>query len=163
MPWCFRLKPYLGSCRELAFGQTVYTIVFDDIDHWCIAAHGMFELSHADAGRVAVTGKPDTTQAGIAKQRAGCHGRHTSMQAIETEGTIQEICGTLARAANAAEFDHIFRNDVGFIAGSDDLVGNRVVSAALAQRAGVATIIRFFKAGQVEFYVCAGHREWFSH
>ena len=59
------------------------------------------------------------------------------MQAVETKGAIQEVCGGFARAADTAELDHLFGNDIVLVAGCDDLAGNGVVSAALAECAGI--------------------------
>ena len=76
------------------------------------------------------------------------------MQTIEAKRAVQEVCRAFARASDTAKLDHIFRNDIGFVAGRNDLVGNGVVSAPLAKSGGVATIVRFFKAGQIKFYIC---------
>ena len=78
-------QPDFCGGRKLAFGQTVNAVVFDDINHRRIAAHSMFELSHANASRVAITGETDTAQASIAKQCAGRNGGHTTVQTIEAE------------------------------------------------------------------------------
>ena len=98
---------------------------------------------------VAIAGYADALEGVIAKERAGRDGRHASVQAVETEGTVQEVGGAFARTADAAELDDIFRHDVHFIHRGDDLVRDRVVSAALAESARVAAVIIFCKAGKI--------------
>ncbi len=40
---------FCGS-RELAFGQTIHTVIFNDVHHVHIAAHDVLELTHTNAG-----------------------------------------------------------------------------------------------------------------
>ncbi len=126
----------LGRGGELPFGQAVDAVVLDDVQHVDVAADDVLELPHADAGRVAVTGEADALQPVVAEQRAGGDRGHAPMQAVETERAVQEVGRRLARAADAAELDDILRHDVHLVQGADDLVGDRVVAAALAQRGG---------------------------
>ncbi len=46
----------VGGRGELALGQAVHAVVFDDVDDRQIAAHQVDELAHADGGGVAVAG-----------------------------------------------------------------------------------------------------------
>ena len=85
------------------------------------------------------------------------------MQTVEAKGTVQEIGGTFAGTTDAAEFNHVLRHDTHFVHRTDDLVGDRIVSAALAQRARVAAVIIFYKAGQVHICGCASHRKRLCH
>jgi hypothetical protein len=89
----------------------------------------------------------------VAEQRAGRNGRHASVQAVEAEGAVQEVGRAFARTADAAELDHILRHDAHFVHRADDLVRDRVVSAALAQCARVAAVIVL---GQTGGFVLAG-------
>ena len=99
----------------------------------------------------------------IAKQRAGGDGRHTSVQTVEAERTVHKIGWAFARTADAAEFDHILRHNAQFIHRADDLVRDRVMSAALAQCARVSAVIIFCKAGKIYIRGCASHGKWLSH
>jgi len=49
-----QLRTDVCSGRELAFCQSIYAVVFDDVDHGQIAAKQMHKLAHADGRRVAV-------------------------------------------------------------------------------------------------------------
>ena len=80
----------------------------------------------------------------VAEQRAGRQRGHAAVQAVEAKGAVQEIGRALAGAADAAEFDHVFGHDIQLVAGRDDLAGDRIVSAALAQGA----------------WACRGNRFW---
>src|SRR5215212_4939454 len=101
----------------------------------------------------------------VAEQSAGGNGGHASVQTVESKRAVQEVGRAFARAADAAELDDLFRHDVQFIHCADDLVRDRVVSAALAERGRVSAVIIFRKAGKV--HVCIGgrasHREWLCH
>jgi hypothetical protein len=68
----------------------------------------VFELSHADAGAVAVAGDAQALQAVVAEQGPGRQRGHASVQAVEAEGTVQEVGRAFARAADAAENLMIF-------------------------------------------------------
>jgi len=63
------------------------------------------------------------------------------MQPIETKRTAQEIRRAFTGASNSRKFHHLFRNNVQFVAGSDNLTGNAIMTASLAKRAGCPAII----------------------
>ena len=71
------------------------------------------------------------------------------MQAVEAEGTVHEIGGTLARATDAAKLDDVLRQHAQFVHGGNDLVRDRVVAAALTQRGGVAALIVLGQADEI--------------
>ena len=156
-------KSLLSSGGELALGQSIHAVVLHDVDHVHIAAHDMLELAHADAGCVAIAGDADAFQGVIAEERAGRNGWHASVQAVEAEGAVQEVGGAFARTADAAELDDVLRHDVHLIHCADDLVRDRVVSAALAECAGVSAVIIFCKTGKIHICGRASHGEWLSH
>ena len=86
-----QVQAHFGGGRKLALGQTVHTVVLNDVNHWNVAAHGMLEATHADGGSIAIAGDADRFDGSIAKNGTGCKRGHAPMQAVETKGTVQEI------------------------------------------------------------------------
>ena len=81
----------VGRRRKLALGQAVAAVVFDDVDNRHVAAAHVFELTHADIGRVAVAADADTQQLGVGHHRSRCHRRHAAVQRIEAVAGLKEI------------------------------------------------------------------------
>ncbi len=84
-------QAHLGGGRELALGQPIDTVVFDNVDHVHVAAHQVLELAHANAGAVAIARDADALQGQVAEQGAGSQRGHAPMQAVEAKGAVQEI------------------------------------------------------------------------
>src|ERR1035441_470953 len=78
---------------ELALGEPVDAIVFDDVDHGEIAAHEVNELTHADGGRVAVAGDAKHSHRVIGQDCTGGNGRHAPVYAVEAERPAHEVGG----------------------------------------------------------------------
>src|SRR5215813_13297252 len=73
------LLALVGSGRELALGQAIDAVVFNDIDHRHVATHQMLELAHANATGIAVTADTDCDKAVIGQRGAGGQRRHAPM------------------------------------------------------------------------------------
>ena len=69
----------VGGGRELALGQAVNAIVFNDIDHIDAAAHAVRELPQSDRGGIAVAGDAEIDQIAVGEIGAGEHRRHAAM------------------------------------------------------------------------------------
>jgi hypothetical protein len=158
-----QLQAFLSGGRELTLGKPVHAVIFDDIDHIDVTAHGMLELTHTDAGAVAVAGDANALHVCIAEQRARRNGRHASVQGVETEAAVHEIGRRFGRTADAGELDDIFRHDVHFVHCRNDLIRDRVMSAALAQGAGRTAVIIFAQADGVDVCSRASHGKCFAH
>lgn len=116
------MQPFFGCRRELTFGQTVNAVVLHDVNHIHIAAHGMFELTHTNAGAVAIARNTDALHVRITEQRAGGNGRHTSMQRVETKAAVHEVGWRLGRTTDAGKLDDIFRQYAHLVHRSNDLI-----------------------------------------
>ena len=86
-----RLRTLVGSRRELAFGQAVYTVVLDDVDHVDGAANAVRELPETDRGRVAVTRNAEINELAIGEVGAGQDRRHAPVHAVEAVRLAEEI------------------------------------------------------------------------
>ena len=75
------------------------------------------------------------------------------MQAVKPEGTVEEVGRGFAGASNAAEFHHVLWDDAHFIERRNDLAGNGVMAAPLAQGAGHAAVIVFGQAHQIDLNI----------
>src|SRR5690606_31641360 len=117
----FELQPFFGGSGELAFGQSIHTVVFDYIHHRHVAPDQVLELPHANAGAVAIAADADAFHGDITKHGAQRERGHAPVHAIEAKRAIEEIGGTLARAADTAELDHVLRHQVEFKTGRHDL------------------------------------------
>ncbi len=58
----FSFEPKISSGRELALGQAVDAVVFDDVNDRQIAPHQVNELPDADGSRVAVAADAQRNQ-----------------------------------------------------------------------------------------------------
>src|ERR1700678_4060157 len=75
----FQLGTEIGGGGELAFGEAVDAVIFDDVDHGKIAAHEVHELADADGSGVTIAADADGDQVAISKHRSCGHGGHASM------------------------------------------------------------------------------------
>ncbi len=139
----------VGGGGELALGQAVHAVVLDDIDHVDAAAHGVGELAEADRGGVAVARDAEIDQVAVGEVRAGEHRRHAPVHGIEAVRGVEEIVRRLRRAADAGDLRHPVRLDRELEAGLDDGGGDRVVSAAGAQRRDLALVVAMRVAERV--------------
>ena len=126
----------VGGGRELPLGQAVAAVVLDDVDQRHVAPAGVLELAEADVGRVAVAADADVEQAVVGHRGPGRHRRHPAVQRVEAVAGLEEVGRRLARAADAAELDGRVRVDPDRLAGVDQVAGDAVVAAPLAERRG---------------------------
>ena len=89
------------SGRVLTFGQSVASIVLNDISHVEVTAHDVRKLTHADRCGIAVSRHADIYQVAIGEISAGCDRGHATMHAIKAVGTTQKISWRFGGAANA--------------------------------------------------------------
>ena len=146
-----QLRSEIGGGGELAFGQAVHAVVFDDVDHRQIAAHEVDELADADGGGVAVAADAERDQIAIGQHGAGGHRRHAAMHRVEAVRAAHEISRALGRAADAAHLDDALGLDAHFVHGVDDALGDGIVSAAGAQRGFAALVVDDRQANAVVF------------
>ena len=147
----FSLEPMIGGGGELALGQAVDAVVFDDVDHRQIAAQQVNELAHADGGRVAVAGDAQHRHGVVGQNGAGGDRRHAPVHAVEAVRAAHEVGRALRRAADAAHLHHALRLDAHLEHGVDDALGDGVVAAAGAERRLAAAILKDRKADVVDF------------
>src|SRR6185369_15651069 len=102
----FQSRSHVGGGRELALGQAVNAVVFDDVNDGQIAPHQVNELAYADGGRVSVAADAKGDQVAISQHRAGSYRGHAAVDGIETVRTSHEVGRALGRTANAAGLDH---------------------------------------------------------
>src|ERR1035437_1586125 len=148
--------------RELALGEAVNTIVFNDVDERHVAAHEVHELAQPDGGGIAVTGNPDPHERAVGEQRSGGDGRHAAVDAIEAVGEPEEVGRRLGRAADAAELGDGPGFDAEFVESFDNAFGNRVVAAPRAQRGLAALIIDNLQPDAVDLFG-GGRRDGGAH
>ena len=123
----------VGRRRELALGQAVAAVVLDDVDDLHVAPADVLELPHADIGRVAVAADADAYELGVGHHGPGCDRRHAAVERIEAVAVLQEIGRRLAGTADAAQLDRGIGIDPGRLACLDQVAGDAVVAAPLAQ------------------------------
>src|SRR5690606_17522927 len=126
--------PLVGGGGELALRQPVDAVVLDDVDHRDVAADQVLELAQADAPGVAIAADADRDQVPVNGRYAGGDRGHAPVQAVEAVRAAQEVGGRLAGAADTAQLDDPVWVDGQLIGDGNDLIGDRVVPAALAQR-----------------------------
>ena len=131
----------IGGGGELALGQAVHAVVFDDVDHGQIAPHEVDELSHADGSSIAVAADAERHQIAVGEHSARGHRSHAAMHRIEAVRAAHEVRRALGGAADAAELDHALRLDAHFVHGVDDALGNGVVAATRAERGLASAVI----------------------
>ncbi len=147
----FQLRTEIGGGGELAFGEAVDAVVFDDVDHGKIAAHEVNELADADGGGVAVAADAEGDQIAVGEHGAGGDGGHASVHGVEAVRTVHEIRGALRGAADAAELDDALGLHAHVIHGFDDALGDGVVAAAGAERGLAAFVLDDGEADAVGF------------
>ena len=141
-----QLRAHIGGRGELALGQSVHAVVFDDVDHRQIAAHEVHELPDADGGRVAV--------AADAEQRSSCWLASTAP--VATDGmrpcTELKLCERLMKYAGLFDeqpmprhLHHALGLHAHLVHGVDDALGDGVVAAAGAERGLAAAIVEHCK------------------
>ena len=79
---------------------------------------------------------PMQTQLVVGQQRPGRHRRHPAVQRVEAVAGLEEVGRRLARAADAAELDRRVRVDPDRLARLDQVAGDAVVAAPLAEGRG---------------------------
>src|SRR5262249_9784627 len=126
---------------ELALGEAIDAIVFDDIDHVHAAAQCVRELAEPDRGRIAVARYPEIDEIAVGEVGAGEHRRHAPVHGIKAMRTAEEIGRRLRRAADAGELGHPVRLDIELETSLDDRPRDRVVAAAGAQRRYRALVV----------------------
>src|SRR5579872_7381822 len=52
----------VGGGGELALGESIDAVVFDDVDHAHVAANGVAHVAEADGERIAVAGNADVDE-----------------------------------------------------------------------------------------------------
>src|SRR5690606_38739538 len=91
---------------------------------------------------------------------------HAPVLTVEAKGTVQEVGGAFAGAADPGELNQIFGDDIQLVTGGNNLAGNGVVTAALAERARVAAVIGFAQASQIKVQpgscCCLVRHDWFA-
>src|SRR5204862_449160 len=105
------LAPEIRRRRELALGQAVAAVVFDDVDDRDVAAHQVYELADADRARVAVAADADGNQLLVRQHRAGADRGHAAVDGVEPVRGPEEIRRALARAADTRELHDLLRVD----------------------------------------------------
>ena len=73
----------VGGGGELALGEAVHAVVFDDVDDGQVAAHQVDELADADGGGIAVAADAEGHHGVVGQQRAGCDRGHAAVDAVE--------------------------------------------------------------------------------
>ncbi len=136
-----RLRAAVGGGRELALGEAVHAVVLDDVGHVDAAPHRVRELAEPDRRAVAVARHAEIDQVAVGEVGAGEHRRHASVHRVEAVRGVEEVIGGLRRAADAGDFRHPVRLDRELEAGLDDRSGDRVVTAAGAQRRDLALVV----------------------
>src|SRR5262249_42531596 len=130
----------VGGGRELALGQAINTIIFNDVDHREVAPNQVHELSDADGGGVAIAGHADAEHSVVGEERAGRDGGHASVDAVEAVREAEEVGRRLRRAADAGELRDVKRADAHIVEALYDALGDGVVSASGAE-SGLAAFI----------------------
>ncbi len=126
----FELGADVGGGGELAFGEAVDAVVFDDVDHGEVAAHEVDELTDADGGCVAVTGDADGVHGFVGEESAGGDRGHAAVDGVEAEGAGHEVGGGFGGAADAAHLHDALGLDAHVVEGFEDALGDDVVAAA---------------------------------
>ena len=137
----FDFEPLSAVAENWPFGEPVYAVVLDDVDHVHAAADGVHELADADRSRIAVARNAQVEQVAVREIGAGEHRRHAAVHAVEAVRVAEEVVGRLRRAADARELRDAMRLDVELPARLDDRRADRIVAAARAQRGDLAFVI----------------------
>ncbi len=137
--------------RELALGQTIYAVVFDDVYHGQVAAHHVHELTDAYGRGIAIAADTQTQKVLVSQQCAGSDGRHTSVDRVEAVRQAQEVGRRLGRAADTGKLGDGPGLHPQLIEALHDALGNGVVSAAGAQRGLAPLIIHNLQPDAVDF------------
>src|SRR5262249_40914030 len=124
-------------------------------------AHHVLELPNADAAGISIAADANGGQAVVGKRCAGRQRRHATMQAVNAARLAEEVGGSLAGAANPAQFDNLCGLERKIIGDRDDAGRDRVVSAAFAERGRSAFVVGALKANQVD--IRARRRNFYCH
>ena len=124
----------VGGRRELALGQAVAAVVLDDVRAVDVAPDHVAVLAEADARRVAVAADAEHEQLAIGELRAGRGRGHAPVQSVEAVRLLDEVRRRLRGAADAAHLRELVRLDAVLVERLDQMVGDRVVAAAGAER-----------------------------
>ena len=141
----------VGGGGELALGEAVDAVVFDDVDHGQVAAQQMDELAHADGGGVAVAGDADGGHGVVGEDGAGGDRGHAAVHAVEAVRTVHEVGGALGGAADAAHLHDALRLDAHLPHGFNDSLRDGVVAASGAEGGLVAAVLKNGKADVIDF------------
>ena len=144
-------RPDVGGRRELALGQAVAAVVLDDVRAIDVAADHVAVLSEPDARRVAVAADAEHEQLAVGELRPGRRRGHASVQAVEAVRLLDEVGRRFRGAADAAHLRELVRLDAVFVERLDEMVGDRVVAAAGAQRRRQPFVDFAREADEVEF------------
>ena len=130
----------VGGGAELALGQTVHSVVLDDVDQREVAPHEVDELADADRCRVAVAGDTQAHQGAVGQQRAGGNRWHPPMHRVESVGAAHEVGRRLRGAADAGELGHALWGDAELEHRFEDALADGVVAAACAE-SGLSALV----------------------
>ncbi len=156
-----QLRTEVGSGGELPLGETVNAIVLNDVDQGQIAPHEMGKLAEADGGRIPVAADPQAHHGVVGHQRAGGHGGHAAMDAIEAVGPVHEVGGSLRGAADTGELHHTLWLDAHLVHGIDYALRDRVMSAAGAKGGLPSAVVQYLQTKTV--LLGAGSRRWIAY
>src|SRR5579864_6724774 len=105
----------VGGGRELALGQAVHAVIFDDVDDGQVPPHQVNELAHADGSGIAVATDPQSQQVAVSQHSSSGHRGHAPVHRVEAVGAIHEISRAFGGAANAAQLGQALRLNPHFI------------------------------------------------
>src|SRR5262249_25575380 len=97
----FLLRTKICGGRELPLSEAVDPVIFNDVDQGQIPAHKMNELADTDRGSIAVATDADCLEGAIRQHRSGRNRRHAAVNSVEPMRSAQEVCWSLARAADS--------------------------------------------------------------
>jgi hypothetical protein len=85
----------VGRSRELALGQPVRAVVFDDVSAVDVAPDHVHELTQADRGCVAIAGNAEHDELPVRELSSGRQGWHAPVHAVEPVRGLDEVGGRL--------------------------------------------------------------------
>ena len=129
-----RWAPAIRSGRELSLGQTIDAIVLDDVDHPGVATDDVNELTHPDAGGVAIATDSDGRHRGVGHVGTGGETGHPAVGRVEAHRIAEEIRRRLGTAADATHLEDIPGIDIQIVRRLDHRLRDPVVTATLAHR-----------------------------
>ena len=93
----------------------------------------MGKLPDPDGGGITISGDPQIDQIPICQIGASGHGRHASMNTVETVGISKKIIRSLGAATDPRQLGDAMGFDIEFPTGLDNCRRNRIVPAPRAQ------------------------------